>query len=210
MKTILYAVRHGETEWNSLERQQGHLDSPLTATGTKQAELLAEGLAKKNIDIIYSSDLGRAMQTAEIIAKRFSLDIYTDACLRERRLGILEGLTRKEFEERHPEAFAQFQRNDPEYVLPGGESLKQVFDRCIACAEEIVENNAGKNILIVSHGGVLKSFFHKAIQLPLTEPRRFSLFNASINSFFLSNGQWRLDTWGEVVHLDDLQILDDK
>jgi 2,3-bisphosphoglycerate-dependent phosphoglycerate mutase len=210
MDTYLYAVRHGETEWNSVERQQGHLDSPLTATGVRQAELLAEGLAKKNIETIFSSDLGRAIQTAEIIAKRLSLDIHPDSRLRERSLGILQGLTRKEFEARYPEAFAKFLTNDPEYVLPGGESLKQVFNRCISCAEELAEANAGKNILLISHGGVLKSFFHKAIQMPLTEPRRFSLFNASINSFFLSNGQWRLETWGELSHLDDLQVLDDR
>jgi 2,3-bisphosphoglycerate-dependent phosphoglycerate mutase len=209
MNTILYAVRHGETEWNSVEKQQGHLNSPLTENGIRQAQLLADGLAKKNIDILFSSDLGRALQTAEIIAKRLSLDIYTDSRLRERHLGIMQSLTRKEFEERYPAEALKFNSNDPDYVLPGGESSRQLFNRCIECAEEIAGNNAGKNVLMVGHGGVLKSFFHKATNTPLAEPRLYSLFNASINSFSISNGQWRLDTWGEIAHLQDMKALDD-
>jgi 2,3-bisphosphoglycerate-dependent phosphoglycerate mutase len=209
MNTVLYAVRHGETEWNLIERQQGHLDSPLTGKGIKQAQLLANGLANKNIDILYSSDLDRALQTAEIIAKRLLLDIHTDPRLRERHLGILQGFTKKEFEERYPEEAVRFDSDDPDYVLPGGESLRQCVHRCIQCAEETARDHAGKNILIVGHGGVLRSFFHKATHAPLAGPRRFSLFNASINSFCLSNGQWRLDTWGEIAHLEDLKALDD-
>lgn len=209
MNTTLYAVRHGETEWNAIEKQQGHLDSPLTDNGIKQAQCLADGLAKKNIDILFSSDLGRALQTAEIIARRLSLDIHTDSRLRERHLGILQGLTRKEFEKRYPQDTQQFNSNNPDYILPGGESSLQVFDRCIECAEEAARNNAGKNILIVGHGGVLKSFFHKATNTPLTEQRRYSLFNASINAFSISDGEWRLDTWGEIAHLQDMKALDD-
>jgi probable phosphoglycerate mutase len=209
MNTVLYAVRHGETEWNLIERQQGHLDSPLTGKGIQQAQLLANGLAKKNIDILYSSDLGRTLQTAEVIAKRLLLDIHTDSRLRERHLGILQGLTKNEFERRYPEEATRFDSDDPDYVLPGGESLRQCFIRCIECAEEIARDNGGKNILIVGHGGVLRSFFHKAANTPLGGPRRFSLYNASINSFSLSNGQWRLDTWGEIAHLETMKVLDD-
>jgi 2,3-bisphosphoglycerate-dependent phosphoglycerate mutase len=209
MNTILYAVRHSETEWNLMGRQQGHLDSPLTALGIRQAQLLAGGLAKKSIDILFSSDLGRALQTAEIIAGRLSLDIHTDARLRESHLGIMQGLTREEFEERYPEEASRFNAREPEYVLPGGESIGQLFRRHIDCAEEIVRDNAGKNILIVGHGGVLRSFFHKATNTPLGGPRRFSLYNASINAFLISGAEWKLATWGEIAHLRDLKSLDD-
>ncbi len=209
MHTVLYAVRHGETEWNLTEKQQGHLDSPLTANGIKQAELLADGLAKKNIDILFSSDLGRALQTAEIIAKRLSLKVHTNSRLRERHLGILQALTKKEFVERYPLEAVLFDSRNPDYVLPQGESSRQLFNRCTKCAEDIAGDNPGKNVLIVTHGGVLRSFFHKATNTPLVEPRQFSLFNAAINSFSISNGQWRLDTWGEISHLQDMQALDD-
>jgi len=209
MKTIIFAVRHGETEWNLIEKQQGHLDSPLTDNGIKQAQLLADGLVNKNIEIMFSSDLGRALQTADIIAKKLSLDILPDSRLRERHLGIMQELTKKEFAEKYPGESAQFNTDAPDYILPRGESARQRYNRCIECVEDLARRNAGKRILIVGHGGVLSSFFYKATNTPLTEPRRFSLFNASINSFSISDGQWRLDTWGEIAHLKDLRALDD-
>jgi 2,3-bisphosphoglycerate-dependent phosphoglycerate mutase len=190
-------------------RQQGHLDSPLTANGIRQAQLLAGGLARKSIDLLFSSDLGRAMQTAEIIAGRLSLDVHSDARLREGHLGIMQGLTREEFEERYPEEASRFNAREPDYVLPGGESLGRLFNRNIGCAEEIIRNHPGKSILIVGHGGVLRSFFHKAMHTPLGGRRRFSLYNASINAFLISDGEWNLATWGEIAHLGDLKSLDD-
>ncbi len=209
MQAVVYAVRHGETEWNAEGRQQGHLDSPLTAVGVRQAQLLAEGLTKKRIEVLYSSDLGRALQTAEIIANRLSLSIHRDIRLRERNLGILQGLTRDQFETQYPEESRRFNAADPDYVLPGGESLRQLFNRCVACVEEIVAKNAGKNILIVGHGGVVRSFYHRATHTPPAGMRYFSLFNAAINSFRLDGGHWMLDTWGEIAHLQDLRALDD-
>ena len=209
MTAQIYAIRHGETEWNSLGRQQGHLDSPLTPNGVRQANLLAGGLLPKRIEILYSSDLGRALQTAEIIAKTLSLNVCTDSRLRERHLGILQGLTMQQFEELYPAEYELFSSNDPDYILPGGESARQCFERCVAYAEGLATENNGKNILIVGHGGVLKSFFHKTIGTSLRMPRRFSLFNGSINSFRVSNGHWMLDTWGEIAHLHNGQALDD-
>lgn len=209
MDTTIFAVRHGETEWNFLGKQQGHLDSPLTDNGIKQAQALAEGLSGKNIDVLYSSDLGRALRTAEIIAEKLSLEIHTDPRLRERHLGIMQTLNKKEFIERFPGEAQQFATGDPDYVLPDGESARQRYERCVKCMDEIVERESGKKILVVVHGGVLISFFHKALRIPLSEPRRFSLFNAAINSFAISDGQWRLDTWGEVAHLQEMRTMDD-
>lgn len=206
---LLYAVRHGETEWNLIEIQQGHLDSPLTEIGVRQAHLLADGLVSKNIEVLYSSDLGRALQTAEIIAEKLSLDIVQEARLRERNLGIMEGLTKKEFADRYPDEAVRFNTGDPDYVLPKGESARQRYQRCVDCAEDLAARNVGKKILLVAHGGVLNSFFYKATNTPLSEPRRFSLFNASINSFSITEGNWRLDTWGEIAHLGDMRTLDD-
>ena len=209
MNTILFAVRHGETEWNSIAKQQGHLNSPLTKNGILQAQLLADGLVDKKIDILFSSDLGRAFQTATIIAEKLFLNIHTDPGLRERNLGIMQGLTKKEFEEKFPLEASCFNRGDPDYILPEGESAQQRYNRCVDCAEKLVKQETGKRILIVAHGGVLSSFFYKATNTPLTEPRRFSLFNASINSFCISDNQWFLDTWGETAHLKQMRILDD-
>jgi probable phosphoglycerate mutase len=207
--TILLAVRHGETQWNLCGKQQGHLDSPLTALGVKQAEAMAEGLAKRNIEILYSSDLGRALRTAETIGERLSLGVKTDSRLRERNLGLMQGLTKAEFAARFAEEAAKFNSGNPDYVLPGGESARQGYNRCIECVEDLAAQHCGQRLLIVAHGGTLDSLFRKALNLPLTEPRRFSLFNASINAFSITKGEWRLDSWGLVHHLGVVRTLDD-
>jgi len=207
--TTMITVRHGETEWNLVGKQQGHLNSSLTKLGIKQAEALAKELATKKIDIIYSSDLGRATQTAKIISNHLSLKFLTDLGLRERNLGTMQGLTKKEFAKKFPKEAAKFNTGNPDYILPTGESARQRYERCINCAENLAHQHIGKTILIVAHGGVLNSFFYKALNIPLTEPRHFSLFNASINTFSISGGCWRLETWGEIHHLKKLKTLDD-
>ena len=95
--TLIYVVRHGETDWNLKGKQQEHMDSPLTERGTQQANALANGLINRGIQFIFSSDLGRAMETAKIINANLNLSIRTDKRLRERHLGTLQGLTKKKF-----------------------------------------------------------------------------------------------------------------
>jgi len=207
--TVLIAVRHGETEWNLVGRQQGHMDSPLTEHGVKQAVVIAEALADKNIEAMYSSDLGRALQTARIIGRRISIDLITDARLRERHFGPMQGITKEEFAERYPEEAAVLDSGDPEHVLPGGESVRQRHERCVKCAEDIARRHAGQKVLVVAHAGVLSSFLRKTLELPLSGPRRFSLFNGSINTFSITDGRWRLETWGDISHMEGMTTLDD-
>ena len=206
---ILIAVRHGETEWNVDGKQQGHLDSPLTALGVQQAEALAAGLADRKIDVIYSSDLGRALQTARIIDRRLSIGVLTEPRLRERSLGVTQGLTVAQFARSHPADAARYISTDPDYVIPGGESARQRHERCVACADELAARHAGETVLIVAHGGVLESLFRRTLNLPLAAPRRFSFFNASINTFSITHGVWRLATWGDISHLKGMDVLDD-
>jgi probable phosphoglycerate mutase len=205
----LVAIRHGETVWNTQGLQQGQLNSDLTDLGRAQATAIADRLTGGPFDGLYSSDLGRAVKTARIIADRVGLDIVTDARLRERNLGILQGISLRQFEREHPQEYARFRSGDPDYVIPSGESVRQRHERCVACATELAGRHAGRQILIVTHGGILDSFFRHALQLPLTVPRRFSLFNASINSFTITAGQWRLKSWGYVEHLEGLGTMDD-
>lgn len=207
--TILFAVRHGETEWNAVGKQQGHLDSPLTQTGIKQAEALAIGLQGKGIEVLYSSDLGRALQTAHIIADKLSLEVNVDHRLRERHLGSMQGLTKEEFRRQYPDEWAAFDSGDPDYCFPGGESVRQRHVRSVACVEELAPRDPDLTVLVVAHGGVLNSLFYKAIGISLSEPRRFSLFNAAINSFSVCGDSWRLDTWGDTCHLRGMLTLDD-
>jgi probable phosphoglycerate mutase len=205
----LVAIRHGETVWNTQGLQQGQVDSDLTDLGRAQARALADRLTGGQFDGLYSSDLGRAVETARIIADRVGLDVETDLRLRERNLGILQGSSLRQFEHEHPEEYARFRSGDPDYVIPSGESARQRHERCVACTTELAGRHAGRRVLIVTHGGILDSFFRHALELPLTVRRRFSLFNASINSFTVTDGQWRLKSWGHVDHLEGLGTMDD-
>jgi broad specificity phosphatase PhoE len=212
MDTTIIAVRHGETEWNKEGKQQGYLNSNLTELGIHQAQEIANGLSKFSIDEFYCSDLGRAIQTAEIISQNIGKKFVPDARLREQNLGILQGLTRIEFKIRFPEEYSHFVSNDPDYRIPGGESIRDRFSRCITCVEDISKTQSGKSILIVTHGGVLMSFIHKALCIPLTQKRTFSLLNGSINVFSITETmEWRLDVWGDINHMraHSLDTFDD-
>ncbi len=205
----LVAIRHGETVWNTQGIQQGQLNSDLTDLGRAQARALADKLTDEQFDGLYSSDLGRALETAQVIADRVELNVETDLRLRERNLGILQGISLRQFEQEHSAEYARFRSGDPDYVIPSGESARQRHERCVACTTELAGRHAGRRILIVTHGGILDSFFRHALELPLTVPRRFSLFNGSINSFTVTDGQWRLKSWGHIEHLEDLGTMDD-
>jgi len=207
--TILFAVRHGETQWNRAGIQQGHMDSPLTDRGVQQARSLAEGLADRRIEAIYASDLGRAVQTAEIIAARLGLPVEPDDRLRERHLGAMQGLTYAQFRERQPNVAAAYENGGPDYQLPGGESARQRFERHVSCVADLAGRHTGQRVLIVGHGGVLNSLLCHTMGLPLDAPRRFSLFNAAINRFTVRGDDWCLDTWGDLSHLKGLDALDD-
>jgi len=207
--TELIVVRHGETVWNADGRQQGHLDSPLSPLGEQQARAIADRLAAEPFHALYTSDLGRAFHTAEYIARATGHDIATDPRLRERNLGIFQGLTMAQVQHQHPDHYAQFISGDPDYVIPGGESARQRYDRTTRAADEIAARRPGQRIVIVGHGGVLSSLFRHALGIPLAAPRRCKLFNASINTFFVHHGNWMLGTWGDVHHLGAIGTIDD-
>jgi len=200
--TQLIAIRHGETEWNSQGRFQGHLNSVLNRAGQAQAEALGEYLVRERFDLLLSSDLGRALETASAIAMRTGHEIVVEPRLRERRMGIFQGLTPDEAQARYPEAYARFRSHDPDYVIPEGESTRQLFERSVACFTELAERHAGLTLATVTHGGVLAMLYRHARAMPLEAPRDFPLHNTGINRFRHRLGAWQLQSWGEVGHLD--------
>lgn len=209
IETIVYAIRHGETEWNIEGKQQGHLDSPLTEGGIGQAHAIADALAPFGVEHIYSSDLGRAVQTAEIMRSKINIATSFDRRLRERNLGSLQGMTQSEYQNQFSKDFSAFQTEDPDYVLPGGESARQHYRRCTDGCTELAMRHPGGKILIVTHGGVLTSLFYYTFGIPLEKPRCFSLFNAAINCFSVIGHKWYLNTWGDISHLIGMNVLGD-
>ncbi len=114
-----------------------------------------------------------------------------------------------QFRKRWPDEYTQFHQGDPDYRIRAGKSARQRHERAIACGDELAQRHAGQRILIVTHGGVLQSFFRHTMGMDLAMPRCFSLFNASINVFSISDSRWQLDRWGDVHHLRHLSTLDD-
>jgi probable phosphoglycerate mutase len=206
--TRFIIVRHGETAWNLEGRYQGHADSGLTETGLAQARLLAERFACDPVSRLYSSDLGRACETARIIASRTGRELHLDQRLRERSLGVMQGLRRIEFQQRMPEDYARFTSGDWDYAPPEGESSRLSVARFMAAVTEIATNHAGQTIGLITHGGVLGNFLRAVIGIGSEEPRRFKRFNGSWNVFSFESERWFLNTWGDISHLGETgQVL---
>ena len=204
-KTTLLVIRHGETVWNAEQRFQGHGDSPLTETGRNQVAALGRRMEEIKFDTLISSDLGRTQETAFIIADFTGHAVEIDSRLRERNYGVLEGLTVPEIREKHSEVFHQFNTDDPDYILPGGESHRQHYQRNVAFFAELLTGRCGTKVAVVAHGGVLDSIFRYVAGLPLEQPRCYITTNASLTIVspgnFYGNTRWVIETWCDAGHL---------
>jgi probable phosphoglycerate mutase len=207
--TTFIVIRHGETAWNAQGRIQGHLDSPLNEEGLAQALLLGERLAHERFDALYCSDLGRALQTAQPIADRTGHAVLRNARLRERHLGIFQGLTSAECEQAHPEHYRRFHGRDPEHQVPGGESIRQVYERVSSEFATLVAQHPGATLVVVTHGGILDALYRFVRGVPLHRPRDFPIYNASVNKVRCSEGAWSVESWGDISHLTRDAALDD-
>jgi probable phosphoglycerate mutase len=207
--TEFIVLRHGETAWNAQGRIQGHLDSPLNEEGLAQALLLGDRLAREPFAHLYSSDLGRALQTVQPIADHIGLPVVTDARLRERNLGVFQGLTGTECEHRFPEHYARFRARDPDHVVPEGESARRVYERVSEVFTALAREHVGARLLVVTHGGVLDALHRFVLGIPLERHRDFPIFNASLNTVRCADGRWSLLSWGDISHLTRDATLDD-
>ena len=204
-KTTLLIIRHGETVWNAERRFQGHGDSPLTETGRSQVAALGRRMEAFNFDALISSDLGRTRETSSIIAGFTDHAVQLDSRLRERNYGVLEGLTEPEIRAKHCEVYDQFNTDNPDYILPGGESHRQHYQRNVAFFEELLTGKMGTKVAVVAHGGVLDSIFRYVAGLPLNQPRCYITTNASLtivrHGNFYGTTRWVLETWCDTGHL---------
>ncbi|OZI71016.1 histidine phosphatase family protein [Bordetella genomosp. 12] len=203
--TEIWFIRHGETDWNRQRRLQGWQDTPLNASGQAQARALAERLAGEALtfDALYSSDLQRAMATAEPVSQALGLRVRPEPGIRERGFGVLEGLDLDRIEELVPEAAAAWKSRDPERIVEGGETLGQFNARVVAAVEDIAQRHEGQRLLAFTHGGVLDILWRRASGVALNAPRQATLFNVSINRIGVQGRQWQLLDWGDIKHVAD-------
>jgi len=198
MKILL--VRHGETEWNGINRLQGHLDSPVTARGHRQIAALIRALDGEKIDRVVSSPAGRAVAAATPIAAHFACPIRFDARLIERGFGPLEGTVYSQLNDEQRRLFDAIYSGDPHVTPPHGESLAAAVARTTAALLEAGE--AGDRcVCVVSHGQVMQAVIstldgHGAENFP-----RYAHLNGSYSVLERAEGRLSLVKWGIATHL---------
>jgi probable phosphoglycerate mutase len=188
--TTLLLARHGETDWNSERRWQGHSDQPLNERGREQARELAESLVGRRIDAVYSSDLWRARETAEIVARRLGLPVALDRGLREVDVGEWSGLVHTEIETRYPEGFRRWQEGL--HGWEDGETYDAMGVRVVTALLAIAARHQGETVLVVSHGGAIRASQASAAGLRNDEFRRSESRptpNCSLFEFVVAEGR---------------------
>jgi broad specificity phosphatase PhoE len=151
--TTLLLARHGETDWNRDGRWQGHSDTPLNEQGRRQARELAEQLDE--VDVVYSSDLARARDTAEIVAERLGLVVQTDRRLRERGFGAWEGLNSAEIQRDFADEHTRWKSGEG-FGAKDAEPFDAFAARIHAFLEEVLRLHPDANVLVISHGGSIR------------------------------------------------------
>lgn len=187
--TLLYLVRHGETDWNLQRRIQGSTDIPLNDTGRQQAMKAGSLLARRDWDGILSSPLSRAYETASIIAREVGLGAPRALDdLVERAYGEAEGLTARQLS----------QRFSPDDVVPGKESREDVAGRVIPALLQLAEGHPGENLIITTHGGVIRTVLN-TIAPDAPVHRGVAISNGSIHSFRLNDGALQLVAFDDPI-----------
>lgn len=198
--TRLLLVRHGETQWNLDQRVQGHHDVPLTERGVEQAQRLASWLSGESIAAIYSSDLQRARTTADVLAGD-RVPVTDDPRFREGRFGVFEGLTTPEIQARYPEEFRLWRESAVEHRPPGGETLEDLLERCVAGARDALARHGGETIMIVAHGGPVRVLVCGLLGLEMRHYPQIRVENTSVTRIYYTARGPILAALNEVGHL---------
>jgi broad specificity phosphatase PhoE len=190
--TTIFLARHAETDWNRDRRWQGHADPPLNATGIEQANELAQQLAAEQLDAIYSSDLRRAYETAEAVARGRQLAVIRHSGLREIDVGEWSGLTTDEIKARYPERFALHDAGGDGWA--DGEPHAVMSERVVSAVAEIAAANPDGRVLCVLHGGTIRALLAQAEGIELGEWRRTRRgpANGAVATISVENGTFRL------------------
>lgn len=181
MKTKIFLVRHGETEWNRLGKFQGCIDTNLSKEGIVQAECVSKKF-NGNFDYIYSSPLKRAFHTAEIICANKEIKPVIVSELREINFGEWEGLTIKEISKNFPSELYRWRNDELEAPMCGGDlSIKKASMRAKTAIEEIVSKHKGDSVIIVAHGGIIKAALVGLFGWNMTMYHKIIIGNTSIS-----------------------------
>ena len=202
LKTEFVIIRHGQTHGNVTRTLQGQRNTDLDDTGIRQVQLLA--LRLKNhppFDAIYSSDLKRTMDTAQILVNSIGGTIIPEPQLREWHLGALQGRNWEELQIEYPEIMNSFRNSRVDVEVPGGERRSVMERRLAGCIDSLAAQHPGKRLLLVTHGGALRAIFRHIVGLPAANNLLPQTSNASYNSCTCTDGAWQMTCWNDTAHL---------
>jgi len=202
-------IRHGETEWNKLRRFQGHSDIPLNSKGNRQAQALAQALKNETINVIYSSPLKRAIETALHIGTFHpSIPLIEESGLKEMNLGDFEGMEAQQWAAQNQEFRKAWEENPADLVMPGGESLRDVQLRAIETFERISESHKpDSTLLICSHNFVIVSLLCSVSKIPLNQFRELRQDTAALNIFYKNGAEYQVTKINDCRHLLETDYL---
>ncbi|SDF07524.1 alpha-ribazole phosphatase [Sporolituus thermophilus] len=179
--TKVILVRHGQTIWNLELKYQGHTDIELTELGIRQAQLVADRLASENVAAVFASDLSRAYKTAEFIAAKHGLSVVTVPELREIRFGAWEGLTYDGINSQWPDIMKKLYTSPDDVVIPGGETFRELKARAEGAIKRIVSEHPNQTIVVVSHGGTIRTLLCAALNIHLNYVWNIRQDNTAVN-----------------------------
>ncbi|MGZ8795378.1 MAG: histidine phosphatase family protein [Gaiellaceae bacterium] len=187
--TTLLLVRHGETDWNRDGRWQGGSDTRLNDVGREQARALSEEL-DGDIAALYSSDLARARETAEIVATKLGLEVRVDPRLRERGFGSWEGLTTPEIAERFAESHRRWRAGEGSGA-DDAETFEDFSARVTAFLADVLRLHPGEEVLVISHGGSIRVIHALAVSLDYVRDHRLipSVANCAVARYVARDGK---------------------
>ncbi len=205
----IYITRHGETKWNIVRRIQGQLNSPLTILGIKQAKWLAERLINSKIDIIYSSSLPRAMETANIIKGNRQIKVIPRDDLREINLGDWQGQLITDVEKNNPKQHTNFWKKPEHYIPDSGEGFEDLSKRVGSFFDEILDKHPNDNVLIVAHAIIIKALLNYINHGG--EIKRFwegpNVKPTSLTKFRFENGKLKNDLLADTSHYKETNTV---
>ncbi|MEN6320041.1 MAG: histidine phosphatase family protein [Syntrophaceae bacterium] len=202
MMTRIILVRHGQTEWNRVERFRGQADVPLNETGLVQAEITGKRIAAEwKPEAIYSSPLSRAVRTAEMIAGHFDLPVKVHPDLIDIDYGKWQGLTPDEVREQWPEMIDDWYNKPSSSRIPGGETLEELRIRALKTINELVKWHDGQTIVVVGHTVINRIILLGVLGLRNDRFWRLRQDTCAVNSFEAEGGDFTLLSLNDTSHL---------
>ncbi|MBI1258110.1 MAG: hypothetical protein GC204_11620 [Chloroflexi bacterium] len=202
VKRIVF-IRPAETDWNKLGRWQGWVSTPLNELGLRQARALAKYVRNIGMGALYTSDLKRALETADCLAEQLPFQPISDQRLRERSIGQWQGLTQTEIRSWYPDAYAEMLQDADGYRVPGGESRADVRVRVTAALNDILKAETNETVGILSHTTAIKILLSDLI--PGYNPLDVDLDNTSVTTIRNKENGWELVAVDDVMHLENLE-----